>query len=136
MSGRPLPIPDPQTEPFWAAARSRELRLPRCPVGHRFVAPWLPCCPDCLRSDLRWEVVSGTGTVWSHCVMWDDYVAGFQAPYVVAEIAIAEQPDVLLSANILGSPPEAVEIGAPVRVVFEERDQGFVVPQFALVEAG
>jgi uncharacterized OB-fold protein len=132
-SERVLPLPDVQTEPYWAAARRHELHVQRCPDDGRLIHPSRPCCPECLRTDLEWTPVSGAGRVWSMCTMWADFVPGFQPPYVVADVALDEQPTLRITANIVHARPEQVRIGAPVRVVFEARSDGLVVPQFELV---
>lgn len=51
-------------------------------------------------------------------------------PYVAATIELAEQPGLFLVANIVGQPPDQVEIGQPVRVIFEEAGDGVVLAQF------
>ncbi len=131
--GRPVPLADRHTEPYWAAARRRELYVQRCPDSHRLIHPSKPCCPECLRTDLEWVPVSGAGRIWSFCTMWAGFVPGFQPPYVVAEVALVEWPTLRLTANIVGAEPAEVRIGANVQVRFEEREDGLVVPQFELV---
>ena len=44
---------------------------------------------------------------------------GPELPYVVAIVEIDEDPSIRLTTNIVGCEPEDVEIGMPVRVVFE-----------------
>jgi uncharacterized OB-fold protein len=129
---RPAPIPDLQTQPYWDGVAAGQLQLPRCDDCDRYVQPWMPRCPGCLRADLRWSTISGRGTVWSLCVMWADFVPGFQPPYPVAEIAIQEQPDLLIVSNIVGDRVEETEIGMSVHVVFESHEDGTALPQFEL----
>lgn len=126
----PVPIDDLLTRPYWAAAREHVLRLPRCSSCGRFIEPWLPVCPSCVSSERTWENVSGTGTVWTFCVTWGDFVPGFETPYVVAEIALDDVPDFRLVANVLQIDPADVTIDMPVEVAFEPRGGGWVIPQF------
>lgn len=132
---KPAPIPDMQTQPYWDGAAAGQLRLPWCADCARFAQPWMPGCPGCLRADLRWSAVSGRGTVWSLCVMWGDFVPGFSPPYPVAEIALDEQPDLLIVSNIVGDRAEEAAIGMPVQVAFERREDGTTLPQFELVRS-
>jgi hypothetical protein len=56
-----------------------------------------------------------------------------KVPYVVAVVELDEGPR--MSCNIVDCGPEAVRIGAEVRVTFEARDDVHL-PQFSLVELG
>lgn len=48
------------------------------------------------------------------------WVPGFDPPYVVATVELAEQPDVRLITNIVGIPVEQVRVGLQVEVFFED----------------
>ncbi len=54
-------------------------------------------------------------------------------PYVVALIDLAEGPRMM--ANVLGEDARAVRIGDRVRVTFEDRGEGALLPQFTRVAA-
>jgi uncharacterized OB-fold protein len=54
-----------------------------------------------------------------------------KAPYVIALIDLDEGPRMF--ANVVGEDAFDVAIGDRVRVVFEDRDDGFRVPQFTRV---
>ena len=126
---RPAPLTDGDTAPFWAAARDRRLAIQFCSSCQKLRFPPKPNCPECLGT-LEWKSVVGTGRVYSYCVSRMNFVGGFKAPYVVAWIAIDEQDDCRLNANILDCPIDEVRIDMPVEVVFEERRDGVIVPQF------
>ena len=65
----PLPVPTPDTKPFWDAARRHELTLPRCrPCGSFFFFP-RSVCPRCLSADVEWRQVSGRGTLHTFTVV-------------------------------------------------------------------
>ena len=51
-----------------------------------------------------------------------------RVPYVVALVALDEGPRML--ANVVGEDALAVRVGERVRVVFEQRKDGFALPQF------
>ena len=53
----------------------------------------------------------------------------FTPPYVIASVALDEDPRVFLTTNIVGCETDDVEVGMPVRVQFEE-DGGFWFPLF------
>jgi uncharacterized OB-fold protein len=79
---------------------------------------------------MEWAEVSGRGTVFSYCVMHLPLVAGFEPPYVVADIELAEQSGLRITTNILNCPLGDIRIGMPVTVTFEDREPGVALPQF------
>ena len=51
----PVPVPTPETRPYWEAARRHALELPRCcTCGHCFFYP-RAACPRCLSGDLEYK---------------------------------------------------------------------------------
>ena len=127
---KPIPIPDLETAPYWDAARRHVLMLPRCNRCRHVLFPPRPECPACLADDVAWVEMSGRGTVYTYCVMRVSLVPGYEAPYVVAQVALEEDPDVRLTANVVECPIEAVQIGMPVEVTFEDRTPEASLPQF------
>jgi uncharacterized OB-fold protein len=132
--GRPLPRPNPTTEPFFAHAKQRELALPRCPRDGYFFYP-RSRCPTCLQTDFVWETVSGRGSVYSFTVdrVGHDPSLAALMPLVVALIELDEGPR--MTANVVDCAPEDVSVGMAVRAVFEDVDDLTLV-RFALAEDG
>ena len=126
---RPAPLADQDTAPFWEAARSRRLVAQFCESCAELVFPPKPYCPECLDA-LGWKELSGRGKVYSFCISRMNFVKGYQAPYAVAWISLDEDETCIMNSNILDCAIEDVRIGMPVEVVFEERPDGVVVPQF------
>ena len=58
------------------------------------------------------------------------WIPGFEPPYVIAIVEIEEQPGLRLTTNLVGCTPEELRMDMPVRVVFEERDDGIFLPLF------
>lgn len=46
----------------------------------------------------------------------------FEPPYVIAVVAVAEDPDVRLTTNLVEVEHADIELHMPVEVVFEHRD--------------
>ena len=120
--------PDPLMEPFWDNARERRLVLQQCGrCAHRHFPP-TAVCPRCLSSEQLWKAASGRGRVASmvtfHQRYWDDR----PTPYAVLLVELEEGP-LIMGNPLSGGPPTS--IGDPVLVVFEERPDGSIVPQFA-----
>jgi uncharacterized protein len=103
---------------FWTAGADGVLRFLRCNTCGYFIHPPGPVCPRCLSRDLAPQEVSGRGTVETFTVNHQQWIPGSE-PYIIAWVAIEEQPDVRLTTNLVGVEPEAVRVGLPVRVVFE-----------------
>jgi uncharacterized OB-fold protein len=129
-SDMPVPVPTPESRPFWAAARERRLVIPKC---RSCGATWFPptlACPSCGAADREWIEVSGRGTVFSFVVMHRVYHPAFagKVPYVVAVIELEEGPRLL--SNLVGISPGEVRCDMPVRVTFDERRGDVTIPQF------
>ncbi len=60
------------------------------------------------------------------------WLAHFPPPYVVANVALTEDPTIRLTTNIVGCDPGDVHIGQRVRVLFEQHDDVWL-PLFELI---
>jgi uncharacterized protein len=120
---------------FWASGADGRLRLLRCADCSRFVHPPAPVCPECLGHDLAPEAVSGRATVASFTVNQQQWIPGSE-PYVIAWVAIDEQPDVRLTTNLVEVDEGDVRIGMPVKVVFEAITDEVYLPLFTPAEPG
>jgi uncharacterized OB-fold protein len=75
-------------------------------------------------------VVSGRATVASFTINYQQWIPGSDH-YVIAWVALDEQPDVRLTTNLVDIDEDDVEIGMPVRVVFEKAGEDVYLPLFA-----
>ena len=127
-----LPQPSAVSAPYWRAAREGRLVVQRCEAcGHCQFYP-RAICTHCAGERLAWSECSGRGRVKSFTVIRRAVSAAYEAdvPYVVALIELAEGPT--LMSNVVGCAPEAVRIGAPVRVRFDAWTPEVTVPVFTL----
>jgi uncharacterized OB-fold protein len=115
-------VPDPDSEPFWAATAHRELTLPHCPDCDRLLYPPPPRCPGCLEPVTQWRRVSGRGALAGWTVVHAALVPGIAVPYVVVEVELAEQPGLLLTSNLVEATPESLRLGADVELVWSDPD--------------
>jgi len=127
---RLLPALSPENEHFWLGGAEGCLRFLRCEACETFVHPPAPVCPSCLGRELTPAAVSGRATVHTFTVNHQPWIPGFDPPYVVAIVDIAEQEGLRLTTNIVNCEIEEVKIGMPVRVVFDEREDGIHIPLF------
>jgi uncharacterized OB-fold protein len=127
----PIPVPTPETRPFWAAARRHELSLQRCRACGAYVFYPRGVCPSCLGADLEWRRVSGRGHLHTFTVVHRGQ-KGFPLgpPYVLAIVELDEGPRMM--TNLVGVEPDPakLEIGMPVEVVFEDVSDEVALPRF------
>ena len=117
--GRPLPLPNPTTRPFFAAAREGRLLLQRCPRDGFFFYP-RSRCPACLGADWEWREVSGRGSVHSFTVDRVGHLPGLQhlVPYAIAIVELAEGPR--MTARIVDCDVDALAVGQQVAARYED----------------
>lgn len=59
---------NPNTEPFWQAAKQHKLTACQCADCGHFRMPPSPYCPECSSQAVNWPDLPGTGTVFSYVV--------------------------------------------------------------------
>lgn len=132
MYDKPLPIVDPDTAPYWQAAKEHCLLVKRCrDCGKAHFYP-RELCPHCHSDAVEWLQASGTGTIYSFTVARRPAGPAFKpdAPYVVAIIDLDEGARMM--TNIVGCPPESVRIGQRVAVSYEDVSADISLPKFRL----
>ena len=133
MTGRPLPLITDDNEFFWTSGADGKLRLQECADCAALIHPPAPVCRYCRSHNLGVRTVSGRATLAGFTINERFSVPGLPAPYVVAQVAIAEDPRVRLTTNIIDSDPGQLELGQQVEVVFEHHDDVWL-PLFRAVE--
>ena len=66
--------------------------------------------------------MSGRGTVVGVTVNQHQWLPGFEPPYAIANVALAEDSTVHLTTNVVGCDPYDVHIGQEVQVRFEQHE--------------
>jgi uncharacterized OB-fold protein len=132
-SQKPVPVPDTASQPFWEAAKQHRLVVQHCADCGRDQYPPDLICRHCQSDRLTFEEAGGGGKIYSFAVYLRSFMAGYEAPYVLALVDLADRPQVRMMANILETPIESITVGMPVEVTFEDRGD-WVVPQFRAVK--
>jgi len=130
---RPLPQTTVITQPFWDACAEKKLVIQQCnECGNKQFYPRILCL-QCASDDLQWLQCSGKGLIYSYTVNHRAPHAYFKEklPYVVAVVTLDE--GVRMLANIFNFDREKLAINAAVKVVFENTEQGFTLPEFELL---
>jgi uncharacterized protein len=119
----PAPIVTVETQAFWNAARERRFVVPTCEACGR--AHWYPraICPFCGSDRIAWRDSPGRGAIYSFSVM-----RRAKEPYAIAYVTLTEGPTML--TNIVDCDFDALAIGQPVSVVFQDTEDGPPVPMF------
>ncbi|MGE0135930.1 MAG: Zn-ribbon domain-containing OB-fold protein [Dehalococcoidia bacterium] len=117
---KPLPYRTTWSAPFWDALRDHRFLIQRCAGCDTPRFPPKPICSQCLSEASRDVEVSGAGTVYSYTVVHRGAAPVFleEGPYVIALVDLDE--GVRVMSNLVGCDLEAVEVGMPVRLRFED----------------
>jgi uncharacterized OB-fold protein len=133
MSDKPFrlqPLVNEENRHYWESGARGELCFLRCQACGYYIHPPSPRCPECLSKEIEPEAVSGLAVLHTFTVNRHPWIPGFDPPYVVAIVEIAEQPGLRLMTNIVGCEIDDVEIGMQVKVRFEELEDGAWLPLF------
>ncbi|OBJ49680.1 thiolase C-terminal domain-containing protein [Mycobacterium asiaticum] len=117
--GRPLPLVTDENEFFWTAGADGTLRFQECHACAALIHPPAPVCRYCRSRNMGVRDVSGKATLAGFTVNHRFSLPGMPAPYVVAQVAIVEDPRIRLTTNIIEADWEQLQLGQPVQVVFE-----------------
>lgn len=124
---------NPNTEPFWEAAKEHRLTVCQCAdCGHCRMPP-SPYCPECSSADVSWPTLPGTGTVYSYVVCNKNPVNGEDYIYVPVVVDLDGAPGTRLNANVTGCNAEDVHIGMKVTVEWTGIQDSWVLPNFRKV---
>ncbi len=120
--GRPLPALTAESSFFWTSGADGVLRFQRCARCGKLRHPYGPICAKCRSTDTELTEVRGTGTVLGVTVNHHRWLPDLDPPYVIAIVAIDEDPSVRLTTNIVGCDPYDVQVGQRVKVRFDKHE--------------
>ena len=125
----PVPVPTPETAHFWHGTQAGELRLQRCDDCQHVYFPPRPFCPACACRSVSVFAASGAASLYSYVINHRPH-PGFNGPYAIAVVTLAEGPRMM--ANILNTPqtPEALLLDMPLQVTFEKLTEEVTLPYF------
>jgi uncharacterized OB-fold protein len=134
--GWALPALDALNREFFTAG---VLALQQCKTCKHIQHPPEDVCESCQSFDLGSFASAGRGRVESVAVVTQAVhpLLADRVPYAVVLVSVADAAGILIAGNVVGSEPDAIEIGDPVRVVFEEvkdpkTGQELRIPQWEL----
>ena len=121
---------NPNTEPFWDAAKEHKLTACKCGNCGHFRMPPSAYCPECSSQAVEWPTLPGTGTVFSYVVCNKNPANGEDYIYVPVVVDLDGAPGTRLNANVTGVNAEDVHIGMKVSVEWTPIQDGWVLPNF------
>jgi uncharacterized protein len=127
--GRALPQPTPETQHFWDGTKTGELRLQRCDECRHTYFPPRPFCPKCASRKVSAFAASGRAILDSY-VIHHRRVPGFEPPYAIAVVKLAEGPRMMTNIIECAQTPEALQLDMPLEVVFAKQTDAITLPFF------
>ena len=116
---RPGPVITEENAFFWTSGADGRLRLAECGSCAALIHPPQPVCRYCHGHDIGVRTVSGHATLIGFTVNHRFALPGLPAPYIVAQVALEEDPRVRLTTNAVQCTPDELELGMRMEVVFE-----------------
>jgi uncharacterized protein len=137
---------DPDTAPFWRAARERRLVVQECDACGHVRFPPHPYCPACRNATHRWREAAGYGRVWTYAFVYKPTLSAFApyTPFPIAYIELEDLPGVRMTGNLVAAegaeinsvPHDQVRIGLRVKAVFADVADDVTMPRWAPVAEG
>ncbi|KUI11280.1 3-ketoacyl-CoA thiolase [Mycobacterium sp. GA-1285] len=121
---RPLPELTVLNEFFWTAGTDGVLRIQECRDCTALIHPPQPVCRYCRSRNMGVRDVSGKATLSAFTVNHRFGFPDLPPPYVVAQVAIVEDPRVRLTTNIVDCDPDDLKLGQLVEVQFQQLTDG------------
>ncbi|WP_165838685.1 Zn-ribbon domain-containing OB-fold protein [Roseicella frigidaeris] len=132
MPRKPLPEPSGESRPYWEGLAAGRLMLQRCAACGRIRHYPRPLCDACHSFETGWVAASGEASVQSWTVAHHPYHPAFRGelPYTLVTADLPE--GVRLVAQLRDAGPEALRLGAPLRIGIEENGEGQALPVLRL----
>mgnify|MGYP005651980579 CR=1 FL=1 len=125
---KPVPLPNPDTEPYWDGLREGRLLLQRCSECRQIRHYPRPMCDVCYSMEHEWVAAAGGGKVHSWTETHHAFNPGFKGelPYVLVTVDLDE--GVRINAQLRGAGLESMSIGRAVKIAFEAAKDDLVLP--------
>jgi len=137
---RPRPVVDALTAPFWQAVSNHQLVVQRCASCETWQHPPRIRCHCCGSTQaLSYKEVTGYGRIVTWTRVYQSLIAGFEdsVPYFNVIVELDEQSGLCMVTDLQGDLlafEAKLNVGAQMKVVFEEVATDFTLPQFRFLE--
>jgi uncharacterized OB-fold protein len=128
---KPLPVPTPETKPYWDGAKRHELWIMRCNDCSKPYFYPRPICPNCFSRNTDWMQASGKAKLETFVINHRP-PPGFEedAPYVIAVVTLEEGPRMMTNLVGIDPDPTKVKCDMPLEVVFDDVTDEITLPKF------
>ena len=130
---RPLPTANPETAAYWDGLRAGELRLERCVDCTHISFPPRGFCPACGSRVTGTHVASGLATLHSYVISHRP-APGFEVPYVIAVVELAEGPRMMTNLLDVEPDPDCLPLDMPLELVPTAFSDEVTLPLFRPVD--
>ncbi len=133
-AAKPLPLLEGMTQgmtkEFYGFCRAGELRFQRCTSCGKWRHVPRPMCGGCGSWEWEWSVSSGKGKLFTWTVVRRAMHPAFPEDVPYAPAVIEMEEGVRLVSWVVDCPPEELERGMPVEVLFEAASPEVSLPKF------
>lgn len=126
MSGKPVPVANPDTAVFWDACNEKRFLIQTCSACGQSQFYPRSICKSCHSTDLEWRDASGRGSIKTFTVVHYAPTPGFNEdlPYVLALIDLEEGVRAMM--NVIECNIADVHIGMEIELTFELRGDQYI----------
>ena len=132
---KPLPTLEGLSGEFYHWCRQQELRFQRCDACRAWRHVPRELCAECGSWEWEWARSSGRGSIFSWTVVARALHPAFQHDVPLAPTVIELEEGVRLLSQVVDCPPDELEIGMPVEVVFDAVTDEVTLPKFRRAHA-
>jgi uncharacterized OB-fold protein len=127
---KPLPVLDGLAGEFYGWCKRHELRFQRCTACRAWRHVPRELCAACGSWEWEWARSSGRGTVFTWTVVARALHPAFKGDVPLAPAVIEMDEGVRLLSAVIDCGTDALAIGMPVEVVFEDVTPEVTLPKF------
>ncbi|MGX7678432.1 Zn-ribbon domain-containing OB-fold protein [Jatrophihabitans sp. DSM 45814] len=126
----PESVPEWQL-PYWHGLRDRKVLVQKCTSCGTLRHIPKELCASCHQTGYAWHPLSGLGTVYTYTVVYRAPSPVYQvdAPYAIAHVEMDE--GVRMIADVVEVDSTSVEIGLPVKAIFDDVTDQWTMLRFA-----
>ena len=128
--GKPLPLMDGTTKEFYEHCKRRTLSFQRCQRCGRWRHVPRVMCAACGSWDWQWTKSSGRGRVFTWTVVRRPMHPAFADDPPYAPVVVELEEGVRMVSWIVDCPPDEIEMGMPVEVVYDDVTPEVTLPTF------
>jgi len=117
---------------FWEYCAKRELRFQCCIECTQWRHPPAPICPHCGSMKVKWKIAPTRAELFSYTVVHhaSSPLLCEHVPYNIAIVSFPDLGDIRIVSNVLNIAPKDLQIGMPLKLVWQEQAPERVVPLF------